>query len=374
MSPDFSRRRFLTAAAAGAASVNGSAGALAVPDDTRGVDRAACASRARSLVEALQTHWYHTKPIPGWGNEQNEWNAHCTLDTLTDYTRITGDRAQLDRIRFVAGDAALLKSAVTDGVDDMAWAAIAHVKVCRLMRRKESLETAEQIFATMTRYWDDKCRGGVWWNLKRTYKNAITNELFLLLATSLYETTHRPTYLEWAHREWDWFAGSGMINADNLINDGLDNCRNNHQTTWTYNQGVLLGGLTALYRITRRRSYLDRAVQVASAAVERLTTRVDDVDILVEPTDVPNSDQQQFKGVFVKHLAQLTQALPAASTSRKRFTQFLLANAEAVWQHARNDANQISVYWHGGDRPPIYTATTQTAGLDLQLAAASVAG
>ena len=185
--------------------------------------------------------------------------------------------------------------------------------------------------------------------------------------------THKPDYLQWAHREWDWFARSGLINADSLINDGLDHCRNNHDTTWTYNQGVVLGGLSALYRFTRQQSYLDQAVRIASATLDTLTIQVNGVAILKEPCAVPNSDQQQFKGIFVKYLAPLALALPRASRPRKRFTSFLCANADAVWKYARNSANESNVYWHGGDQPPIYTATTQTAALDLLNAAVSVA-
>ncbi len=332
------------------------------------------ARHARILVDALQSRWYHPQPVPGWGNEQNEWNAHCTLDTLVDYTRITGDRAYVDIIRFVAGNKPFLDSAVNDGVDDMAWAAIAYVKAYHLTRDKGSLDAARRIFTTMTHYWDEVCNGGVWWNLARTYKNAITNELFLVLATSLYETTHEPDYLQWAHKEWDWFANSGMINADGLINDGLDHCRNNHGATWTYNQGVVLGGLSALFRITRQRAYQDQAARIASATIERLTTPVDGNAILKEPCDVPNSDQQQFKGVFVKHLAQLAQTLPRSSGPRKQFTRFVHGNADSVWSRARNDANECNVYWHGGDRSPIYNATAQTSAIDLLNAAAALAG
>ena len=372
---DTTRRGFLKAAAVGVVAVHhpASADGSPMPEGVQSQGWPLYAGRAKALVEALQSHWYHAQPIPGWGHEQNEWNAHCTLDTLIDYTRITGDRAYMDTIRFVAGSQALLDSAINDGVDDMAWAAIAHVKAYRLIRDKGSLAAARQIFATMTRYWDAVCNGGVWWNRSRTYKNAITNELFLVLAMSLHETTHEPDYRQWAHREWAWFARSGMINADSLVNDGLDHCRNNHDTTWTYNQGVVLGGLSALFRFTRQRSYLDQAVRIASATLDRLTTTVNGIAILKEPGGVPNSDQQQFKGIFVKYLAQLALALPRASAPRKRFARFLLANADALWKQARNDANECSVYWHGGALAPIYNATTQTSALDLLNAAASLA-
>ena len=41
-----------------------------------------------------------------------------------------------------------------------------------------------------------------------------------------------------------------MINENLLVNDGLDprTCTNNGAETWTYNQGVVLGGLVALCR------------------------------------------------------------------------------------------------------------------------------
>lgn len=377
MSNDLTRRGFLQATAAGVAAVNSPALAdnLSMPEEEQGLGRAIYVGRAKTLVEALQTRWYHTQPVPGWGKAQNEWNAHCTLDALVDYTHITKDRAYVDTIRFVAGNEPLLKSAIDDGVDDMAWAAIAHVKVYRLLKNEESLAASKQIFTTMTHYWDDVCKGGVWWNLTRTYKNAITNELFLVLATLLYETTHDPQYLQWAHKEWDWFNGIGLINAESLINDGLDHCRNNHQTTWTYNQGVILGGLTSLYRFTRQKSYLDQAERIASATLDKLTakTTVPDVAILKEPVRVPNSDQQQFKGTFVKYLAQLALALPRDSEARKRYRSFLLANSDVLWEHARNDANECNVFWHGGDQLPIYNATAQTAALDLLIAAVSVA-
>jgi hypothetical protein len=28
-------------------------------------------------------------------------------------------------------------------------------------------------------------------------------------------------YLDWAKTEWRWFQSSGMIDADNLVNDGF---------------------------------------------------------------------------------------------------------------------------------------------------------
>jgi predicted alpha-1,6-mannanase (GH76 family) len=81
------------------------------------------------------------------------------------------------------------------------------------------------------------------------YKNAITNELFLTLAVLLHQRNPAGGYLTWAQREWDWFSSAGLIGPDGLVNDGLTAaCQNNGGTTWTYNQGVILGGLAACSR------------------------------------------------------------------------------------------------------------------------------
>lgn len=69
-----------------------------------------------------------------------------------------------------------------------------------------------------------------------------------------------------------------------LVNDGLDSaCHNNHRTPWTYNQGVILGGLAALAKQTGEAKPLEAAQSIALAAIARLT----DLDgILHDSADV----------------------------------------------------------------------------------------
>ena len=81
--------------------------------------------------------------------------------------------------------------------------------------------------------WPTTCgNGGVWWDTTHTYINAIPNELFLSVAGHLANRVSNPDYyIDWAKREWEWFLASGMINEDNLINDGLTtSCENNGET------------------------------------------------------------------------------------------------------------------------------------------------
>jgi predicted alpha-1,6-mannanase (GH76 family) len=128
--------------------------------------------------------------------------------------------------------------------DDEGWWALTWIKAYDLTGDKRYLSMAETIFADTQGGWDMMCGGGIWWSKRRDYKNAIANELFLTVAARLYQRTSNRSYLHWAEQEWTWFSKSGMINDQNLVNDGLNSvCQNNGQTTWTYNQGVILGGL-----------------------------------------------------------------------------------------------------------------------------------
>ena len=114
-----------------------------------------------------------------------------------------------------------------------------------------------------------------------------------------------------------------MINSQNLVNDGLDDdCANNHRRTWTYNQGVLIGGLTELYASTGETNYLAEAETLAAAALANL---VDDHGILREPREPPvirGEDVPQFKGIFIHHLATLYDV-----TGNPVYRDFIVRNA-----------------------------------------------
>ena len=215
---------------------------------------------------------------------------------------------------------------------------------------------------------------------KDGYKNAITNELFLTSAMKLhaYEAAvGKPAgyYLSWATREWDWFAASGLVNAQSLINDGLDgNCSNNNQTTWTYNQGVLLDGAARLSAATGNATALSIATRVASAAMTLLVTH-NGSDIMAEPCGGSGgggcgSDASIFKGVFVRHLSAMLQTGADAPAFEAQAHAFLAANAASALANASCGQGDYGLQWQGPCSVDFGIATTTAAGLDLFTAAA----
>jgi len=170
---------------------------------------------------------------------------------------------------------------------------------------------------------------------------------FFALAAALYNQTGEQTYLSWATREWRWFEASGMINSNFLINDGInnDNCKNNGQTTWTYNQGVVLGGLADLYKATKNESLLNIAQKIVDATFRNLAYNDGILREPCEPQKNCDGDQTQFKGIFMRHLGYLYTV-----TKNKQIGDFIINNANSIWQRARlsTDLHEyIGVYWEG---------------------------
>jgi predicted alpha-1,6-mannanase (GH76 family) len=288
-----------------------------------------------------------------WSTPTGEsWQPALAIEALlTGYER-TGEPGYRS---VVAASFARYRGRRSRFYDDDGWYLNAWLRAYAATGAGEFLDEAVALFAELTRGWDDTCGGGVWWRTDNTYKNAITTELFLLAAARLHELApDRAPYLDWAHRAWAWLDGSGLINADDLVNDGLDSsCTNNGQPTWTYNQGVLLSGLVQLWRCTGEASLLRRAERIADAA---MATLVYPDGVLREPSepDLGNKDAQLFKGIFGQGLARLY----AAERADAAYLRFLAANADAAWQSARTDRG-VGLLWHGP--PGRVTMATHTS-------------
>ena len=289
-------------------------------------------------IKTLQ-RWY--SPQVGMWDSIGWWNAANALETTIDYMRLTKTPAYADIVRQTY-DLNKYGNFLNDFYDDEGWWALAWLKAYDLTYEPRYLDTAKTIFADMKGGWDNTCGGGLWWKKNRRYKNAIPNELFLTLAARLHSRTPGDNeYKEWALREWAWFKGSGMINAHNLINDGLtETCANNGQTTWTYNQGVILGGLVELAAIRGDQSYLRQAETIADAAI---TTLVEKDGVLVEPCEKASdcgADGPQFKGIFVRNLAALYTVSP-----KPAYKTFITRNADSIWRN-RDAQNRFGLRWN----------------------------
>jgi predicted alpha-1,6-mannanase (GH76 family) len=313
------------------------------------------AGRAGTAVSALQATYYDGA---GRWRGAGYWNTANAFSIVLDEYQATGAPAWRTAIREVyrANSQGTIGNFTSNAIDDEQWWGLDWVRAWDLTGDLAYLDAARAVFSNAARTWDGECGGGVWWTASKSYKNAITNELFLLLAVELHEVTPGDagpgSYLSWAEREANWFLGSGMINPGGLVNDGLTSgCRNNGGTTWTYNQGVILAGLAELYHVTGERTYLDAALRIANAATARLARSGVLYEVGCEPRDDCDSDQQLFKGIFIRYLWWLYQRDP-----EPQYRSFIRTNLDAIWADDRTGAGTFGIHWAG----PVADVTVNT--------------
>jgi predicted alpha-1,6-mannanase (GH76 family) len=330
--------------------LSGGASSLALAGDDFNTNSAAAAS--------ILQQWYNSS---GLYNSTGWWNAANCLEALETVAAADDQRQYLgvlsNTFNLNAGGNFL------DGYyDDEGWWANAWIRGYDLTGNTNFLNMAKTIFADMTNGWSPaNCNGGVWWDKSETYKNAIANELFMLSAIRLHQRTPGDngagSYFYWATNEWAWFQSSGMINSKNLVNDGLTNCVNNNGSTFTYNQGVLIGALTDLYKVTGETSYLTEATDIAHSVIANLA---DANDVLIEasPCDPTcgGGDVPEFKGICIRYIAYLYDVTRDAVCY-----SFLYNSAHALWLNDRTILS-ISLECRGRD---LSTARTRHAKVQL---------
>jgi predicted alpha-1,6-mannanase (GH76 family) len=374
-------------------------------------DKATYLSRAKSAIDTLQS-WYN--PGEGLWNTAGWWNGANCLTVLADYAIATpkGTRnqdlvnimsqtfynAQTTPVRVsktMAKDGLINSTTVVlshtardssiaqgypgflnDYYDDEGWWALAILRVHDYIAEPSLMDPIQNIFEDMKRGLDtNTCGGGLWWNKANKIKNAIPNELFFTLAANLANRVadKKQYYTDIAMNHWTWFRKSGMLNDKNTINDGLTihadrTCSNDNGIVWSYNQGVILGGLVELSKATGDTSYLISAQRIADAAIDQLQ---DSDGILHDKMCEPDcgADGTQFKGIFMRYLALLQETRPS-----DKYKTFILRNADHIWDYNRDTSNnQLGGYWPGpvgrGGTP---SATSQSSALDCLIAAARV--
>jgi predicted alpha-1,6-mannanase (GH76 family) len=392
-----------------------------------------------NIVTAVRGRRNRVQDVGRW------WESANAITAVIDYMSVTGDRSYLKPVvensfarvpgvhrpietrisesqLFSARDRASYTGFLNAYYDDEGWWALTWIAAYDLTGDETYLAAASHIFSDMTDAWDNVLGGGIYWGKyngqpdrggivavpprwKGPYKNAIANELFITAAAALGRRYRRrglpsaglPDYLGWARRGWEWFSspppdGIAMINGDNLINDSPDShgVNNNTESVWSYNQGVILTGLSDLTELTGDPAYIASAEKLADCFIKHpwhVETRSDSQLTPITPNQsgvidgilheynecnadgtgpdaadaVPGIGTTLFKGIFVRNLARLQ-----AATGKASYRQFILTNARSAVSHM-NARHQFGCNWAAPVDTPDFVR--QTAGIDLVNAA-----
>ncbi|MEC3978502.1 glycoside hydrolase family 76 protein [Amycolatopsis sp. H20-H5] len=319
----------------------------------------AAANRTEAAATALMQYYDNGTGLwqtTGW------WNSANALTSILDYSVRTGS----PNYRYAIGvtfDKNHGANFTNDYLDDTGWWALAWIRAFDLTGERRYLDTAVAAANYLYSYRDGTCGGGLWWSTAKTYKNAVTNELFVKVAASLHNRlSGDSTWLSRANQTWAWFAASGMITGSNLVDDGLNGSCAAAGTVWSYNQGIVLGALTELNRATGDAALLTRARQIADAATT--TSSLNSGGILRDPCETGDcgADGPSFKGAFARGLGELDRALPG-----RPYHAYLVRQANSTIANNHTPLDQHGLHWAGPlDKTD---AARQHSALDVLVAA-----
>ncbi|KAK8092285.1 glycosyl hydrolase [Apiospora kogelbergensis] len=346
---------------------------------------------AEAALDRLQQWYNHDTGLwksydPSW------WQSANALTTLIDMAEAGSPKARRlaetvvpntfhaagafnvregHRLRRSLGRAEKQNPYSNDFYDDMGWWAMAWIRAYDVTRNKAYLATAEALFADMTTGFGTNCSAeGMWWDKKHSHIDPISDTLFIEVAAWL---ANRPTaaekkdhYVGWAVRAWDGFRRGPMYVADqHYVTAGVSikTCQLPKKAHgYTYSNGALVSGLTALSAATGRPEYRQEAHRVARAIMRIMAKR----GVLREP-DInqakPGESAPQWKGVFMRGLAHLHAAEP-----RAEYRQFAQQCADSIWAKNRKGAADLGPDWLG----PFHgaaNASPQSSAMDGLVAA-----
>jgi predicted alpha-1,6-mannanase (GH76 family) len=288
------------------------------------------------------------------------WQAASALSATIGFMGATGSRAYLGDLSATYLSHRHDRTFRGNYYDDKGWWVLTWIRAYELTGDRAYLRQAKSGFRALTKGWSPVCGGGLLWNRLKPYKNAITNETFMADAALLHEAIPGDTrYARWALREWRWFSASGMLTRHHLVVDGLSaRCRPKlHSPTWTYNQGMLIGALVYMAKMTGRRSFLVTARRVAHAVIH--SPKLSPHGILHEPCrpSACGRDAPMFKGIFMMNLKLLYDRVGGAA-----YQAYMRRNALTVWAHDRRGSS-FGLEWAGPYLAP--TMTAQASALDV---------
>ncbi|CCE64981.1 hypothetical protein TPHA_0J01600 [Tetrapisispora phaffii CBS 4417] len=238
------------------------------------------------------------------------------------------------------------------------------------------LAISQAVFNTMYARWDTAyCGGGLrWqiytWNSGYNYKNTISNACLFQIAARLGRYTGNNTYLEVAEKVFDWMVDVEYIVLKDVANvyDGATtnyNCSDIVQYEWSYNHGVVLGGLAYMYNATNGTSKWETALtQVLSGATTYFFKNNIMYESACQEAKTCNTDQRSFKSIFSRMLGYTRVLAPYTAATLDTLIE-TSAKAAAGSCDGGTDGVTCGLSWFDSTNDGYYGLGEQMSALEI---------
>lgn len=188
---------------------------------------------------------------------------------LLDGCYLPGLERYFDTVRKPAAYASYVNGAPQSDrfYDDNIWLGIDFTDMYALTQERQYLDKAELIWKFIESGMDDKLGGGIYWcEQKKRSKNTCSNAPGSVYALKLFKATGNEYYLEQGKELYAWTKEHLQDSTDYLYFDNISIQDGGvAKQKYAYNSGQMMQAAALLYRITKDKTYLTEAQDIAEA-------------------------------------------------------------------------------------------------------------
>jgi hypothetical protein len=145
-------------------------------------------------------------------------------------------------------------------IDDSLWMALSVMRAYSETRDPQLLQRAEAVFRLAVANWDPR-RGGIYWEdqvngATDRKKSVVSNAPAVVLGVELFRETGQTSYLVRSEGIFDWLESNLRDPRTRLYDDGVDDHTSPialDTVKLTYDEGIVLGAMTALSQVAPAR-------------------------------------------------------------------------------------------------------------------------
>ena len=219
--------------------------------------------------------------------------------------------------------------------DDLLWAGLAFVRGYKITGNVVYLNQAKYAFNRVyDRGWDNALGGGIWWDIRRNDKSALSNSPAVILGILIYESSGEKPYMDKASAIYDWVWANlvdrttGGVHETKRANGELDSGQN------VYTAGAFVSAAQALYRNTGRPSVYADAKRTVDWVIRERTNS----------SGVMTNGQRE--GTWQSEFARGVGEFVRENNLWDQYYDWMKRNADAAWSVRRRDLN---VSWNRWD-------------------------
>lgn len=217
--------------------------------------------------------------------------------------------------------------------DDLLWAGLAFVRGHKITGNQTYLNQARYAFDRVyDRGWDNALGGGIWWDIRRRDKNALSNSPAVILGCLIYESNGDRGYLDKARAIFDWLWARLLDRSTGGVYETMyaDGTRSSGQSV--YSAGAFVGAAQALYRNQGQGSLFDDARRTVDWVIRDRTAN-----------GIMTNGQRE--GTWQSEFARGMGEFVRENNLWDQYYDFMKRNADAAWSARRTDLNLTWNRW-----------------------------